>query len=42
LIKKVDDGGATRPLPRDGGADELRGDPTVEPHTKVWIRGKKW
>ena len=22
-------GGTTRPLPRDGGAEELRGDPTV-------------
>ena len=23
-------------LPRDGGAEELRGDPTVGPHPKVW------
>ena len=28
-------GGTTRPLPRDGGAEELRGDPTVGPHPKV-------
>ena len=25
-------GGATRPLPKNGGAEELRGDPTVAPH----------
>ena len=30
------DGGTIRPLPRDGGAEELRGDPTVGPHPKVW------
>jgi len=24
-------GGATRPLPRDGGVEELHGDPTVGP-----------
>ena len=29
-------GGTTRPLPRDGGAEELREDPTVGPHPKVW------
>ena len=29
-------GGTTRPLPRDGGAEELRGDPAVGPHPKVW------
>ena len=28
-------GGTTRPLPRDGGAEELRGDPTVGPHPRV-------
>ena len=28
--------GTTRPLPRDGGAEGLRGDPTVGPHPKVW------
>ena len=29
-------GGTTRPLLRDGGAEELRADPTVGPHPKVW------
>ena len=29
-------GGTTRPLPRDGGAEELRGGPGVGPHPKVW------
>ena len=29
-------GCTTRPLPRDGGAEEFRGDPTVGPHPKVW------
>jgi len=28
-------GGATRPLPRDGGAEGFRGDPTVGPRPKV-------
>ena len=28
--------GTTRPLPRNGGAEELHGDPTVGPHPKVW------
>ena len=28
-------GGSTRPLARDGGAEKLSGDPTVEPHLKV-------
>jgi len=32
-------GGATRPLPRDGGV-ELHGDPTVGPRPKVWTRGQ--
>ena len=32
----VGGGGTTRPLPRDGGAEELRGDPAVGPHPKVW------
>jgi len=36
------DGGATRPLPRDGGVEELHGDPTVRPLPKVWTRGQKW
>jgi len=35
-------GGATRPLSRDGGVEELYGDPTVGPRPKVWIRGQKW
>jgi len=38
-------GGAIRPLPRDGGVEELHGDPTVGPRPKVWTRGqkrKKW
>jgi len=28
-------GGATRPFPKNGGTKELRGDPTVGPHSKV-------
>jgi len=35
-------GGATRPLPRDGGMKKLHGDPTVGPRPKVWTRGQKW
>jgi len=35
-------GGATRPLSRDGGVEELNGDPTVGPRPKVWTRGQKW
>jgi len=35
-------GGVIRPLPRDEGVEELHGDPTVEPHAKVWTRGQKW
>jgi len=35
-------GGATQPLPRDGGVEELHGDPTVESRSKVWTRSKKW
>jgi len=27
------DGGVIRNLPGDGGAEELHGDPTVEPHS---------
>jgi len=30
--------GATRPLPRDGGAEELHGSPTVGPCPKVWSK----
>jgi len=33
--------GATRPLPRDGGMEDLHGDPKVGPHPKVWTRGQK-
>ena len=36
-----DGGGTTRPLPRDGGAEELRGDPTVGPHPKVWTKDRE-
>ena len=35
------DGGTTLSLPRDGGAEELRGDPTVGPHPKVWTIGQE-
>jgi len=37
-------GGATRPLPRNGGvggAEELHGGPTVWLRPKVWTRGQK-
>jgi len=37
-----DGGGATRHLPRDGGVEELHGDPTVRPRSKVWSIGHKW
>jgi len=30
-LQNLGDGGATRPLPRDGGIEELHGDPTVGP-----------
>jgi len=33
-------GGATQPLPRDGGMEELYRGPTVGPLSKVWTRGK--
>ena len=29
-------GGTTQPLPRNGGVEELRRDPTVGLHPKVW------
>jgi len=32
--------GATRPLPRDGGVEELHRDPTVGPRPKIWTRGQ--
>jgi len=28
-------GGVTQPIPRDGGADEFRGNPTVRPRPKI-------
>jgi len=31
---------ATRPLPRDGGVEELHEDPTVGPRPKAWTRGQ--
>jgi len=31
-------GSATRPLPRNGGTEELHGDPIVGPRLKVWTR----
>jgi len=34
-------GGVIRPLPRDEGAEELHGIPTVGPRPKVWTRGQK-
>jgi len=34
-------GGATRPLLRDGGVEELHGDRKVGPRPKVWTRGQK-
>jgi len=36
------EGGGIRSLPGDGGAEEFHGDPTVEPHPKVWTTGQKW
>jgi len=35
-------GSATWPLSRDGGVEELHGDPIVGPGLKVWTRGQKW
>jgi len=36
-LKMLDSDGddATRPLPRDKGAEEFHGDPTIGPHPKV-------
>jgi len=36
-----DGSGATQPLQRDRGAEELHGDLTVWPHHKVWRRCQK-
>jgi len=41
IIFVITGGGATRPLSRDGDAEELPGDPTVGPRPKVWTRGQK-
>jgi len=38
----VDLGGATRPLSRDEGVEELHGDQTVGPRPKVRTSGQKW
>jgi len=35
-------GGATRPLPRNGGVQELHGDPTAGPRTKSRTWCQKW
>ena len=37
----ISGGGTTRPLPWDGGAEELRRDPTVGPYPKVWTIGQE-
>jgi len=29
-------------LPKDGGVEELHGNPTVGPRPKVWTKGQKW
>jgi len=42
LMGTVGGGGATQPLPRDGGMEELHRDPTVVPLPKVWTRCQKW
>ena len=34
-------GGTTRPLPRDRGAEELRGDPADGHNPKVWTIGQE-
>ena len=34
-------GGTTQPLPRGGGTEELRGDPTDGQHPKVWIKNRE-
>jgi len=34
-------GGATQPFPRNVGVEELHGDPSVGPRSKVWTRGQK-
>jgi len=39
---RVGDGAVIWPLSRDGGAEELRGDPTVGPRPKVWTKDQRW
>jgi len=39
MLLKCPGGGATQPLPRDGGMEELHGDPTIGSRCKVWSRG---
>jgi len=42
-IDLVDNRGVvTRTLPRDGDAEEFRGDQTVGPRSKVWTRDQRW
>jgi len=36
-----DGGGATRPIPRFGGAKEFCGHPIVEPRPKVWTSDQR-
>jgi len=42
FIHRAGGGGATRPLPRDGGMKELYGDPTARPTFEDWTTGQKW
>jgi len=35
-------GSTTRPISRDGGAEQFHGDPRVWLRLKVWTRGQKW
>jgi len=41
LTGKHGGGGATQPLLRDEGEEELHGDLAVGPRPKVWTRGQK-
>jgi len=43
LNMKIDKhGGAIRPLPRDGAAEEFHRHLTVGPRPKFWTRDQKW
>jgi len=42
LHQESGSGGATRPLLRDGGVEELNEDAKVRPRPKVWTRDQKW